>query len=163
MGFGNKPSLADIGSLLGVGGLFPALSSILQIPDTSQLPLQADGFTKTYDWDITEPDRTLLDLGIVHLVLSYQANGTKAHATIVLDATPGAPKWSITITNVSVEAVVDGFGSDPLLSIQGGFQAGSIDQTRLCRPSGRHPAGYPARSACSTATPCQRSRTSSPD
>ncbi|HEX4245771.1 MAG TPA: hypothetical protein VHY77_09405, partial [Acidimicrobiales bacterium] len=125
LGFGNKPSLADIGSLLGVGGLFPALSSILQIPDTSQLPLQADGFTKTYDWDITEPDRTLLDLGIVHLVLSYQANGTKAHATIVLDATPGAPKWSFSITNVSVEAVVDGFGSDPLLSIQGGFQAGS--------------------------------------
>jgi hypothetical protein len=125
MGFGNKPSLADIGSLLGVGGLFPALSSILQIPDTSQLPLQSDGFSKTYDWDINEPDRTLLDLGIVHLVLSYQANGTKAHATIVLDATPGAPKWSISITNVSVEAVVDGFGSDPLLSVQGGFQAGS--------------------------------------
>ena len=125
LGFGNLPSLADVGSLLGVGGLFPALSSILQIPDTSQLPLQADGFTKTYDWDITEPDRTLLDLGIVHLVLSYQAGGKKAHATIVLDATPGAPKWSITITNVSVQAVVDGFGSDPLLTIEGGFQAGS--------------------------------------
>jgi hypothetical protein len=125
MGFGNKPSLADIGSLLGVGGLFPALSSILQIPDTSQLPLQADGFTKTYEWDIDEPDRTLLDLGIVHLVLSYRADGTKAHAKIVLDAAPGAPNWSVSVTNVSVQAVVDGFGSDPLLTIQGGFQAGS--------------------------------------
>jgi hypothetical protein len=125
MGFGTKPGLADVGSLLGVGGLFPALGSILQIPDTSQLPLQADGFRKTYDWDIDEPDRTLLNLGIVHLILSYQANGTKAHATIVLDATPGAPTWSIRITNLSVKAVVDGFSSDALLTVQGGFQAGS--------------------------------------
>lgn len=136
MGFGNKPSLADIGSLLGVGGLFPNLGSILQIPDLSSVPLQADGFTKTYTWTITEADRTLLDLGIVHLVLSYKGpNGDPTQARIDLDATPGAPNWHIYINSVSVQAIVDGFGSDPLLTVQGGFQAGSDIKAGFVGPS----------------------------
>ena len=55
LGFGNKPSLADVGALLGVGDLFPELASALQIPSTDDLPLQGDGFKRTYTWTISEP------------------------------------------------------------------------------------------------------------
>lgn len=124
LGFGNKPSLADVGALLGVGDLFPELASALQIPSTDDLPLQGDGFKRTYTWTINEPDRSLLDLGIVHLALVYSAGGTQAQGTLLLDSN-GSPTWQLTLTNLSFTARVDGFGSDPLLIITGGFQAGS--------------------------------------
>jgi hypothetical protein len=124
LGFGNKPVLADVGALLGVGDLFPELASALQIPSTNDLPLNGDGFKRTYTWTINEPDRSLLNLGIVHLALQYQAGGTQAQGTLVLDST-GDPTWQLTLTNLGFTATVDGFGSGPLLTITGGFQAGS--------------------------------------
>jgi len=124
LGFGNSPTLADVGALLGVGDLFPELASALQIPSTDDLPIQGDGFQRTYTWTIDEPDRALLDIGIVHLALVYSANGTQAQGTLLLDAT-GNPTWELTLTNLSFTARVDGYGSGPLLTITGGFQAGS--------------------------------------
>lgn len=131
LGFDNKPKLADIGALLGVGGLFPDLGNALEIPSTDDLPMQADGFKRTYDWEIGDPDRTLLDLAVVHLVMVYGAahdqsdptNLTTAHGRLVLDAKPGSPNWSLRLCNLSFEARVDGFGT--LLVVAGDFQAGS--------------------------------------
>jgi hypothetical protein len=131
LGFDNKPKLADVGALLGVGGLFPELGKALEIPSTDDLPLHADGFKRTYEWELADPERTLLDLGIVHLVLVYEAahdqndpsNLTPAHGKLVLDATPGAPNWSLLLSNLSFQARVDGFGT--LLTVAGDFQAGS--------------------------------------
>src|SRR5262249_4096423 len=40
LGFNNKPTLADVGSLLGVANIFPDIGSALQIPSTEGLPLQ---------------------------------------------------------------------------------------------------------------------------
>ncbi|HEU5001986.1 MAG TPA: hypothetical protein VFW71_04325 [Actinomycetota bacterium] len=166
MGFAHKPSLADVGALLGVGGLFPDLGSILQIPDLDSVPLQADGFSKTYSWDIDQPDRTLLDLGIVHLVLSYKATDgdgttTKAHAILKLDATPGAPNWAISLTNISVQAVVDGFGSTPSCRSAAGSRRvpgcspalSGHCPTRPACPTAR--ATPPTRWLCSMAAPCR--------
>ncbi len=44
---------------------------------------------------------------------------------------------------MSVQAVVDGFGSDPLLTIQGGFQAGSTIKPGFIGPLVTLPAVRP--------------------
>lgn len=133
LGFGNPPGLADAGALLGIASVFPDIGSALQIPSSQGgLPIAGDGFTKTYTFGAAAsppqpqpPDRALLDIAIVHLILSYSAGGTEFSGTLVMEATPGAPNWSLTMSNLSFEAKVDGLGSDPLIIVSGGFQAGA--------------------------------------
>ena len=131
LGFGNVPGLADAGALLGVAGVFPDIGNVLQIPaNQGGLPLNGDGFVKTYKLGKAggqpqPPDRNLLDIAIVHMVMSYSAQGNPFTGELVLDATPGAPNWSLTLSNLSFETSVEGLGSDPLLTISGGFQAGA--------------------------------------
>ena len=132
LGFGNVPGLADAGALLGVAGVFPDIGNVLQIPaNQGGLPLNGDGFVKTYKLGAAggqttpPPDRHLLDIAIVHMVMSYSAQGHPFTGELVLDATPGAPNWSLTLSNLSFETSVEGLGSDPLLIISGGFQAGA--------------------------------------
>jgi hypothetical protein len=132
LGFGNVPGLADAGALLGVAGVFPDLGNVLQIPaNQGGLPLNSDGFVKKYKLGAAggqttpPPDRHLLDIAIVHMVMSYSAQGHPFTGELVLDATPGAPNWSLTLSNLSFETSVEGLGSDPLLIISGGFQAGA--------------------------------------
>jgi hypothetical protein len=131
LGFGNVPGLADAGALLGVAGVFPDIGNVLQIPaNQGGLPLNGDGFVKTYKLGAAggqpqPPDRHLLDVAIVHMVMSYSAQGNPFTGELVLDATPSAPNWSLTLSNLSFETSVEGLGSDPLLTISGGFQAGA--------------------------------------
>jgi hypothetical protein len=133
LGFGNAPALADTGALLGVPSIFPDIGNVLQIPSAQGgLPIEGDGFKKTYTFGAAgnplqpqPPDRSLLDIAIVHLMLSYAAGGKEYSGTLVVDATPGAPNWSLTLENLSFEAKVDGLGSDPLITVGGGFQAGA--------------------------------------
>jgi hypothetical protein len=133
LGFGNSPGLADAGTLLGVPSIFPDIGNVLQIPPAQGgLPIQGDGFKKTYTFGAAAsppqpqpPDRSLLDIAIVHLVLSYAAGGQEFSGTLTVDATPGAPNWSLTLKNLSFEAIVDGLGSDPLITVSGGFHAGA--------------------------------------
>ena len=101
---------------------------MLQIPaNQGGLPLSGDGFVKTYKLGAAAtpaqsqpPDRSLLNIGIVHLVMKYSAQGNPFTGEVVLDATPGAPNWSLSLQNLSFEASVDGLGPDPLLTITGG-------------------------------------------
>jgi hypothetical protein len=131
LGFGNTPGLADAGALLGIPSVFPDIGNVLQIPSSQGgLPISTDGFVKTYNLGASTgqpqpPPRPLLDIAIVHLVLSYSAGGTEYSGTLVLDATPGGPNWKLTLENLSFEASVDGLGTDPLVTVSGGFQAGS--------------------------------------
>jgi hypothetical protein len=132
LGFGNVPGVADAGALLGVAGIFPDIGNVLQIPaNQGGLPLNGDGFVKTYKLGKAggqpqPPDRHLLDIAIVHMVMSYSdGQGNPFTGELVLDATPGAPNWSLTLSNLSFETSVEGLGSDPLLIISGGFQAGA--------------------------------------
>jgi hypothetical protein len=126
IGFNKVPGLADVGTLLGVASIFPDIGSVLQIPSTDGLPLQGDGFTRTYTWGpgatpptAAPPDRAVLDIAIVHLVLSY----SKFKGTLTLDASATPTKWSLTLEDLAFIGNVDGFGT--LLTITGGFQAGS--------------------------------------
>ncbi len=126
LGFNKLPGLADVGALLGVSSIFPDIGSALQIPSTDGLPLQGDGFTRTYTWGPganpptpAPPDRALLDIAIVHLVLSY----AKFKGTLTLDASTTPTSWSLKLENLAFIGNVDGFGT--LLTITGDFQAGS--------------------------------------
>ena len=126
LGFGNVPGLADPGALLGIAGVFPDIGDVLQIPaNQGGLPLSGDGFVKTYNLGAAggqaQPaDRSLLNIGIVHLVMKYEAQNNPFTGQVVLNATPGAPNWSLKLQNLSFEVSVDGLGPDPLLTITGG-------------------------------------------
>jgi hypothetical protein len=120
------PNLADVGALLGATDIFPNLGAVLALDQQpNPLNLVQDGFKQTYEQDIDQPDRTIFDLGIIKIVLSYSApddHGVtqKTHVKFVLDPT-ASPRWSLDVTGISFEAVVDGFGPDPLLTIYGNF------------------------------------------
>ncbi|HET7487728.1 MAG TPA: hypothetical protein VFJ85_07345 [Acidimicrobiales bacterium] len=118
----HPPNLADVGALLGASDVFPDLGAILRL-DTQLNPLKLEptgqGFAQKYVQDITGvPDRTLLDLGVISIVLSYQVDGTPTRVTFVLDPT-GSPRWSLDIENLSFLVKVDGLGT--LLTFTGGF------------------------------------------
>jgi hypothetical protein len=132
------PNLADIGALLGAADIFPNLANVLKIPTGAgdALNLAQDGFKKTFDWLIEKPDhsflddQTLLDLGVVRLVLQYHGpdgsnHDLATHTTLSLDANPpaGSPRWALSLDRLSLAAFVQGFSSDPLLTIHGGFAA----------------------------------------
>ena len=126
IGFNKRPGLADVGALLGVASIFPDVGSALQIPSTDELPLQGDGFTRTYTWgpgatppSPAPPDRAVLDIAIVHIVLSYSA----FKGTLMLDAGSNPSSWSLNLENLSFICEVDGFGT--LLTLSGGFRAGT--------------------------------------
>jgi hypothetical protein len=127
IGFNKQPGLADVGALLGVASIFPDIGSALQIPSTDGLPLQGDGgFTRTYTWGPgapsptpAPPDRALLDIGIVHMVLSYSA----FTGTLKLDASSTPSSWKLNLDNLAFIGNVDGFGT--LITLSGGFQAGT--------------------------------------
>jgi hypothetical protein len=139
------PKLADVGTLLGATGIFPNLGSVLQMPATASdsIVLIQDGLRKTFTWtlsknnDGTTPldDQSLLDIGIVSLVLQYQNTKTSrlASATFVVDADPGAgaPRWSLEIDNLATAVFVSGFGADPLLAIRGSFLASDLQRAGL--------------------------------
>jgi hypothetical protein len=138
------PNLADIGALLGAADIFPALSNALQIPTvaTDALALANDGFQKSFTWTLSKnndgvtplDDQKLLDLGIVSIVLQYQDTSTTpatlASATFTVDANPpaGQPRWSLEIKFLAMAVFVAGFGSDPLLTIHGGFKANELQK-----------------------------------
>jgi hypothetical protein len=126
IGFNNRPGLADVGALLGVASIFPDIGSALQIPSTDGLPLKGDGFTRTYTWgpgatppSPAPPDRSVLDIAIVHIVLSYSA----FKGTLTLDAGATPSSWSLSLENLAFIGKVDGFGT--LLTLSGGFRAGT--------------------------------------
>jgi hypothetical protein len=122
----HPPNLADVGALLGATDIFPNLGSVLGLDSQlNPLALAQDGFKQTYEQDIDQPDRTIFDLGVIRILLSYSApdghGGTKkTHVKFVLDPA-ASPRWSLDITGISFKAQVDGFGSDPLLTIYGDF------------------------------------------
>ena len=49
-----SPGLADVGSLLGASGIFPAIGNVLKIPAKTgdALSLAQDGFQKTFSWPL---------------------------------------------------------------------------------------------------------------
>jgi hypothetical protein len=107
----------------------------LQIPAAvaDALKLAKDGFKKTFSWDITDGDRTLFELGVIRLVLSYHGPDASnppvdkpTRATLTFDPF-ASPRWSFLLERLTFAAYVDGISSDPLLQIHGNFAASETD------------------------------------
>jgi hypothetical protein len=127
----HPPNLADVGSLLGATDIFPNLADVLKIPAGAgdALKLAGDGFEKSFAWDITDPDRTIFELGVIKLVLAYHGPDTSdppvdkpSHAKLTLKAS-GSPRLAFELERLTFAAYVTGISSDPIIQIHGGFRA----------------------------------------
>jgi hypothetical protein len=116
------PHLADVGALLNASGFFPDLKSALDFPAPQDLNLAGDRNFKIAPgpFDITADDKTLVDFGVVQIILRYQNKaGKKTRCTVVIDPAVN-PRWSITLEGVSlILASQYGGKSDPLLRVVG--------------------------------------------
>ena len=123
LNFVQPPRLADVGSLLGSAGILPDVGSLLDFKAFGGFQPAGDGFGgQTLQNDVTIPDKTLLSLGVVQVVMSsYLAGASHIEATIDAAAPPGTPRWSVTISNVAFKLLVD--GGDPLVTIHGTVSA----------------------------------------
>lgn len=129
-----SPNLGDLASILNSSGLFPALSSALSLLEQNELPqinTIPDGisYTKSYTFPAADADgnptsTTIVDLGIIVITLAYgdttQSPPTLATLEYQVDST-ASPSWTLSIKTLSALVTVPAFGSDPVLTITGGF------------------------------------------
>lgn len=142
---GVAPALADLGSLLGATGLFPDISKTISFLtsaiDQLQTIPQGLHYTKEIDFSGKEDPTTLLDLHILQIALIYADTGggqtgsgaaTKwnkpTKISFNIDPARTLPdsngrNWWLTIAPISFSVTVPEFGSDPILTIVGGFAA----------------------------------------
>ena len=122
-----SPNLGDIASILNSTGLFPDIADAISMIEGAleQINTIAQGFkySKTYNFD---PNKqvTLIDLGIINIVLQYADTTDPALPAATLnysvDST-ASPSWSLSVGTISFLVNVDPFGL--VLTITGGFKA----------------------------------------
>lgn len=129
------PSFGDMGSLLNATGIFPDIANALSLANgaVEQIENLADGlkYKKEYTYPLDPStatgakQSTLADLaGIFKLELAYAdtSKGTSKPTKITLIIDPTAsPRWSISITPLSLLVTIPSISSDPLLTIVAGF------------------------------------------
>jgi hypothetical protein len=138
---GVAPALADLGSMLGATGLFPDISKTISFLTGAieQLQTVPQGlfYTKQISFKGTEDPTTLLDLGILGVSLIYADTGQgktgstwNKPTTISFNVDPGhtlpasnGRNWWLTIEPISFAVTIPDFGTDPILTIIGGFAA----------------------------------------
>ena len=138
---GIAPALADLGSLLGATGLFPDLSKAISFLTGAieQLQTLKQGlqYSKNIAFTGNEDPTTLLDLGVLQVALIYAdtsagQNGStwKKPTQISFNIDPAhtlpasnGRNWWLTIGPASFAVTIPEFGSDPILTIIGGFAA----------------------------------------
>jgi hypothetical protein len=138
---GVAPALADLGSLLGATGLFPDIAKTISFLTgaVEQLKNIPEGlqYAKDLPFKGDEDPNTLLDLGILRVDLVYadtdkgKSGGKWSKPTdISFNIDPGhtspnskGRNWWLTIEPISFAVTIPEFGSDPLLTIIGGFGA----------------------------------------
>jgi hypothetical protein len=116
--FADPPRFADLGSLLGLGGVFPDLGKAFPFPALADVPLTAGAFPRVYEWDLaaTAPEQTLLDLGAISIKLAYE------HATSRLTLQDGGG-WSLLLDGIAIRADTKQLGT--LLTVKGRFTGGA--------------------------------------
>lgn len=131
----SPPNFGDMGALLNATGLFPDIANALSL-DTGaveQIENLAGGLKYkkvfTYPLDLTTATKckqlTLANLaGIFALELAYAdtSKGTSKPTRITLSIDPTAsPRWSISISPLSLLVTIPTISTDPLLTIIAGF------------------------------------------
>jgi hypothetical protein len=131
------PSFGDMGALLNATGLFPDIANALSLVTgaVEQIENLADGlkYKKEYTYPLDPStatgakQSTLADLASVFkLELAYAdtSKGTSKPTKITLIIDPTAsPRWSISISPLSLLVTIPSLSSDPLLTIIAGFDA----------------------------------------
>ena len=122
-----SPNLGDIASILNSTGLFSDIGDAISMLEGAleQINTIAQGFqySKTYTFDANK-QTTLIDLGIINIVLQYADTTDPALPPATLnysvDST-ASPSWSLSVETISFLVNVDPFGL--VLTITGGFKA----------------------------------------
>jgi hypothetical protein len=131
----SAPSFGDMGALLNATGLFPDIANALSLATgaVEQIENLPDGlkYKKEYTYPLDSStatgakQSTLADLtNVFKLELAY-ADTSKGTAkptriTLIIDPT-ASPRWSISITPLSLLVTIPSLSSDPLLTIIAGF------------------------------------------
>jgi hypothetical protein len=124
-----SPNLGDIASILNSTGLFPDIANALSLIQGAmeQINSISQGFhySKTHNFDPNEK-ATLIDLGVINIALQYadttQPGPPAAKLTYSVDSS-ASPSWTLSIGTLSFLVTVPIFGSNPILTITGGFYA----------------------------------------
>ena len=121
-----SPNLGDIASILNSTGLFPDIANALSLIEGAleQINTIPEGFhySKTHPFD--NEQATLIDLGVITIALQY--GDAIGHEPAMLNYSvdsSASPSWSLSIGPLSFLVTVPVFGSDPILTITGGFAA----------------------------------------
>ena len=131
------PSFGDMGALLNATGLFPDIANALSLVTgaVEQIENLAGGlkYKKEYTYPLDPStatgakQSTLADLAdVFKLELAYAdtSKGTSKPTKITLIIDPTAsPRWSISITPLSLLVTIPSLSPDPLLTIIAGFDA----------------------------------------
>lgn len=126
----NPPHLADVGALLNATGAFPDLGSALQFPGPETLGVSGDDLSVDRTWTITGVSpRALIDFNVVKVLIDYRdenGNPTTVHVTLSPSAPAGQPRWSISLSGLTL-ILVTPFGdqNDPILRVIGSARADS--------------------------------------
>ena len=128
-----SPNLGDLAAILNSSGLFPELSAALSLLTSAELPqinTIPSGFqySKSYtfpgDGAGNPSTTTIVDLGVITITLAYgdttQSPPTLAQLDYTVDSS-ASPSWSLSLKTLSFQVTVPAFGSDPVLTITGGF------------------------------------------
>ncbi|MFL6313346.1 MAG: hypothetical protein ACJ71W_14690 [Terriglobales bacterium] len=133
----SPPNFGDIGALLNATGLFPDIANALSLNTgvVEQIENLASGlkYKKVFTYPLDPATATgakqlsLADLpGVFSLDVAYAdtSKGTTKPTVITLIIDPTAsPRWSISITPLSLLVTIPSISSDPLLTIIAGFNS----------------------------------------
>jgi hypothetical protein len=128
-----SPNLGDLASILNSTGLFPDIAAAISMleGEIEQINTIGQGFkySKTYTWPAGQ-QATIVDLSVMNIVLLYSdypqqtTPAPPAPQPTVLTYTvdsSASPSWTLSIGRFSLQVTVPMFGSQPLLTITGGF------------------------------------------
>ena len=124
-----SPNLGDLASILNSTGLFPDIAAAISLMEGSveQIKSVAAGFeySKTHEFDPSE-EGVIFNAGL-KIALRYAdttAPSGPVPAELVYSVNSAAqPSWTLSLKTLSFLVTVPTFGSDPLLTITGGFYA----------------------------------------
>lgn len=122
-----SPNLGDIASILNSTGLFPDVANAISMIEGAieQINTVSKGFqySKSFTFDANK-QTTLIDLGIIRIVLQYADTTDPALPAATLNYSvdsAASPSWSLSVGTISFLVNVDTFGL--VLTVTGGFKA----------------------------------------
>jgi hypothetical protein len=129
-----SPNLGDLAAILTSTGLFPELSAALSLLKANELPALRtipEGFhylkNYTFPADASHNPTTttkIVDTGVITITLVYGNTLQPEPARLVYHVDSAlSPSWTLSLGPLSFQVTVPAFGTEPVLTITGGFYA----------------------------------------